>query len=241
MIRSRIKYWSCSKIADWIRGKKKPFALSLEDWESWRNKQKKERPWRYWMSDTLLHKLQNLVCYPSDLCYSIKCYVRNRYITQTHNLKTGLKKGQWYDLDTRILHGLFNELVEFVEKELSHLSKWDRNKKYTFKNGRSVEAAYDYFEWASNLRFNEEDYGCDPNDPDYNKLTPQAEASVKIRALYEWWTKTRPNRDDPYDIITKTTHGKHYYRLIDEMERSYEREDTDKLIELINIRSHLWT
>ena len=34
MIRSRIKYWSCSKIADWIRGERKPFALSLEDWES---------------------------------------------------------------------------------------------------------------------------------------------------------------------------------------------------------------
>ena len=239
MIRSRIKYWSCSKIADWIRGKKKPFALSLEDWESWRNKQKKERPWRYWMSDTLLHKLQNLVYYPSDLCYSIKCYVRNRYITQTHNLKTGLKKGQWYDLDTRILHGLFNELVEFVEKELSHLSKWDRNKKYKFKNGRCVEAAYDYFEWASNLRF-DETYGIDPDASNYGELTPQGENALKIKELYEWWSN-RKNRPDPFDLFSKQTHGKRYYHKIDNLEKEYEKEDTQKLIELIKIRSHLWT
>ncbi len=240
MIRSRIKYWSCSKIADWIRGEKKPFALPLEDWKSWREKQKKERPWRYWASEVLLLKLQDFFSYPLDLIYSTKCYIRNRFITQTHVLKSDLKKGEWYDLDIRILHALFNELVEFVEIELAHLSKWDRNKKYKIKHGRSVEAAYDYFEWASNLKFDEK-YGINPDAPNYGKLTPQGENALKIKELYEWWTKTRPNRDDPYDIITKTTHGKHCYRLIDEMERSYEREDTDKLIELIKIRSHLWT
>jgi hypothetical protein len=123
MIKFRINYWTCSKFADFIRGEKKPFALSFDDWDAWKDKQKKERPWRYWMSDTLLRKLQNLIYYPSDLLHSIRCYLRNRYITQTHVLKSDLKKGEWYDLDTRILHCLFNELVEFVEIELAHLSK----------------------------------------------------------------------------------------------------------------------
>ena len=148
-------------------------------------------------------------------------------MTQTHNLKTGLKKGEWYDLDTRILYGLFNELVEFVEVELSHLSKWDRNKKYKFKNGRCIEAAYDYFEWANNL----------PEESDRT----QREDSIKIKELYEWWTKQRPNRDDPLMTITKESHGKEYYKLIDDIERDYEKEDTAKLIELIKIRSSLWT
>ena len=227
MIKFRVNYWSCSKFADMIRGEKKPFALSFEDWDIWKEKQRKERPWRYWMSDTVLRKLQNLIYYPSDLWHSIRCYLKNRYLTQTHNLKTGLKKGEWYDLDTRILHGLFNELVEFVEVELAHLSKWDRNKKYKFKNGRCIEAAYDYFKWANNLP--EESYRT------------QREDSIKIKELYEWWTKQRPNRDDPLMTITKKSHGEEYYKLIDDIEQDYEKEDTAKLIELIKIRRSLWT
>lgn len=227
MIKFRVNYWSCSKFADIIRGEKKPFALSFDDWDVWKEKQRKERPWRYWMSDTVLRKLQNLIYYPSDFWHSMRCYLRNRFITQTHNLKTDLKKGEWHDLDTRILHGLFNELVEFVEVELAHLSKWDRNKKYKFKNGRCIEAAYDYFEWANNLP--EESHGT------------QREDSIKIRELYEWWTKQRPYRDDPLITITKKSHGKEYYKLIDSIEKDYEKEDTAKLIELIKIRSSLWT
>lgn len=227
MFRNRINYWTCSKVADFIRGEKKPYALSFEDWDIWKEKQRKERPWRYWMSDTVLRKLQDFLYYPYDLWHSIKCYLRNRYITQTHVLKSDLKKGQWYDLDTRILHALFNELVEFVEIELAHLSKWDPNKKYKFKNGRCIEAAYDYFEWANNLT---EDYS-----------EKQKEDSIKIKKLYEWWIKERPKRSNPLMTITKETHGKYYFRLIDEIEQEYAQEDTNKLIELIKIRGSLWT
>jgi hypothetical protein len=134
-----------------------------------------------------------------------------------------------------------NELVDFVEIELAHLSRWDEYKRHKFKNGRCIEAAYDYFEWATNLKYDEDYSGIGPSDPDYGKPTPQAEDAVKIKELYEWWTKIRPNRDNPMDTITEQTHGKHYFRLINEIERSYELEDTEKLVELIRLRSHLWT
>ena len=55
------------------------------------------------------------------------------------------------------------------------------------------------------------------------------------------WTKQRPNRDDPLITITKKSHGKEYYKLIDSIEKDYEKEDTAKLIELIKIRGSLWT
>lgn len=240
MRKFRTNYWTCGKFADMIRGEKKPFALEWGRWEVWREKQKKERPWRYWMSDTALSKLQNFLYYPSDLWYGVRCYIRNRYITQTHVLKTGLKKGEWYDLDTRILYSLFNELVEFVEIELAHLSKSDRNKKYKFKNGRCIEAAYDYFKWANDLRY-DEDHGVYPTDELYGELTDQAIKSQKIKELYEWWITERPNRDDPLITITKETYGKQYYKLIDSIEKDYEKEDTAKLVELIKIRDSLWT
>ena len=231
MLRNRIHHWTCSKVADFIRGEKKPHALEWDKWREYYADLKKRKPIRYWIAEELLSKLQNFLYYPFDLWYSIRCYIRNRYITQTHVLKSDLKKGQWYDLDTRILHSLFNELVDYVEIELSHLSKWDRKKKYKFKRGRCVEAAYDYFEWANNLTYSK----------DYGKLTDQAIKSRKIKELYEWWTITRPNRDNPLMSITKESHGKKYYQLINDIENDYDNEDTEMLIELIKIRNSLWT
>lgn len=224
MLKTRWNYWTCSKFADFIRGEKKPQYLEWGEWDNWRDRMKKERPFRYYLSDTLLKKLQDFVYFPSDAYHSVKNYLRNRFVTQTHVLKSDLKKGEWYDLDTRILHCLFTELVEFVEIELASCSSWDKSKKYKFKNGRCVEAAYDYFEWANNL-----------TDPEQQK-----EDSIKIKELYEWWTKTRPNRSDPIDSITEETHGQYYFRFIDEIEQDYNKEDTEKLIELIKIRNSLW-
>jgi hypothetical protein len=250
MLKTRFNYWNCSKFADFIRGEKKPKYLEWGEWDNWRDKMKKERPFRYYLSDTLLNKLQDFVCFPSDVYDSIKTYCRNRFITQTHVLKTGLKKGQWYDLDYRILHALFNELVDFVEIELAHLSRWDEYKQYKFKNNRCVEAAYDYFKNVE--QEHNEAKKLFSKEPKTSAFYASAEdryeitkqdlyRSNKIKELYEWWTKIRPNRDNPIDTITEQTHGKHYFRLINEIERGYDLEDTDKLVELVRLRSHLWT
>jgi hypothetical protein len=240
MIRSRINPWCCSKFADFIRGESKPFALGWDEWDEWHKNAKNKRPLRYWLAETGLKKLQNFVYFPYDLYHTLDIYIKNRWFSKLHYLDTGLKPGQYYDLDTRILHGLFNELVDFVEIELAHLSRWDRNKKYKFKNGRCVEAAYDYLEWASKITYNE-DYGFSANDPDYGKLTDQAKDAIKIKELYEWWKYKRPNRYNPYDVITEETHGDYYFKLIDEIEKADEAQDTEKLIELIKIRTSLWT
>lgn len=241
MLRTRIHYWSSSKLADFIRGEKKPFALEWEQWDRYYDDLKKRKPRRYWITENLLKYLQNILYYPYDIYNEIRHYIRNRWIDKTHYLKTGLKPGKYYELDDRILHGLFNELVDFVEVDLAYLSLFDRTKKYAFKNGRSVEAAYAYFEWASNLKYGEDYCGLDPSDPDYGKLTPQAEDAIKIKELYEWWKDERPNRVDPFDIFAKETHGDKYFKLIDDREKLYEQEDTDQLIELIKVRGSLWT
>lgn len=240
MLRNRIHYWTCSKVADFIRGEKKPYALEWGKWREYYADLKKRKPIRYWITEELLSTLQNIVYYPYDIYSNTKGYIRNRWIDKTHYLKTGLKPGRYHELDSRILHGLFNELVDYVEVDLAHLSLWDRTKKYKFKTGRSVEAAYAYFEWASNLKYGE-DCGYSPNDPDYGELTPQAEDTIKIKTLYEWWKDERPHRVNPFDVFTKETHGDKYFKLIDEREKLYEQEDTNKLIELIKVRGSLWT
>ena len=255
MLRTRINYWSCSKIADFIRGEKKPYALEWVAWDEYYADLKKRKPIRYWITEKLLKVLQDIIYYPYDIYNEVYGYIRNRYIDKTHYLKTGLKPGGYYEFDDRVLHGLFNELVDYVEMELAHLSKWDTTKHFTFKNGRSIEAAYDYFEWANNLTHGE-GYGILPDNEDYSKLTDQAIKSRKIQELYEWWTITRPNRPDPHvvsrfskafadedDMFSRplSDEQKNAIKNNHDIQESYDNEDTEMLIELVKIRNCLWT
>jgi hypothetical protein len=237
--RARFNYWSCSRFADWIRGTNKPFALGLDEWEIWKNNIKKHSPFRYWLAEEGLDFLQDVVNFPMDVYHTIEIYVRNRYIDKIHYLRTGLTPGKYYDLDWRILNGLFNELVIYVESELAHTMKAYPERNYKFKNGLCKQAGLDYLDWAMNLKLNE-DYGFNPDDEDYNKPTAQAISAKKIHELYNWWLD-REYRIDPCTIYNKEKDGKYYYRKIAEMEDNYDNEDTEKLIELVKIRGSLWT
>lgn len=237
--RARINYWSCSNFANFIRGEEKPFALQFEEWEKWRETSAKKHPHRYWLAEEGLDFLQNVLNFPLDVYHTIEVYIRNRYIDKLHYLRTGLTPGQYYDLDWRILNGLFNELVIYVESELAHTMKAYPDRNYKFVNGKCKLAGLDHLNWAMNLNMNE-DYGINPDDEDYGKPTHQAIVAKKVYELYSWWTN-RDDRVDPYTIFTKEKDGKYYYRKIAKMENSYEEEDTEKLIELIKIRSSLWT
>lgn len=254
MIKSRIHHWTCSKFADLIRGEKKPLALEWVAWDDYYSDLKKRKPVRYWITEKFLKTLQDIVYYPYDIYSGIKYYIRNRWIDKTHYLKTGLTPGKYHEFDERILHGLFNELVDYVEIELAHLSLWDRSKKYKFKKGRCVEAAYDYFKWASRLK--------DTYPDGTKKTSEQAKTSRKIKRLYEWWTKTRPSRVDPYvssgwNEACKYDNDKLFslknetpaemkkinqaLKKLHKIEEKYDTEDTNMLIELIKLRKHLWS
>lgn len=237
---SRFNHWSCSKIANLIRGNNKPGALSWQEWESWHKLAKKKHPIRYWVAEEGLDLLQDILYLPSDILYTIRVYIRNRFIDKMHYIRTGLKPGEYYDLDYRILHGLFYELVEFVECEQAHLMKvYEKERNYQFINGRCIQAGLDYLDWACNLRL-DENYGITLDDKDYGKLTDQAKTAHKILKLYHWW-KNRPNRIDPHDLFSKEKDGKYYYREIQKIQEAYDKEDTKMLIKLIKIRGSLWT
>lgn len=236
---SRFNYWSCSRFSNWIRGNNKPGALSWGEWEVWHKLAKKKHPIRYWIAEEGLTILQDIVYLPSDILYTIRVYIRNRFIDKMHYIKTGLKPGEYYDLDYRILNGLFYELVEFVESEQAHLMKAYKERNYKFVNGRCPQAGLDYLDWACNLKL-DENYGIPMDDKDYGKPTPQAKTAHKILELYHWW-KNRPNRPNSHDLFSKEKDGKDYYKKIAELEKAYDREDTKMLIKLIKVRGSLWT
>lgn len=207
----RRNYWTCSKFADWIRGTEKGGSKTGLEWRQWKKASKEKHPVRYWIAEEGLDQLQDFIFWPIDKLYAIKYWIVNRYVSKTHALTSNLKKGQYHEFDTRMLHCLFDELVNFVEIEQawSHIL-WNDEAHRMFKvpwyakgwfrtrTWRDPEAGISYLTWASKLT-SKEDYGLEPGDPNYNKPTPQAEIAIETLVLYHWWKDIRPARPDPHD------------------------------------------
>jgi hypothetical protein len=209
----RNHYWTCSKFADWLRGKPKLKSGTSEEWGDWEDQAKKDHPIRYWIAEEGLDILQRVVYWPTDTLYAIKYYVNNRWITKTNALTAhprDIKPGEWCDVGNRFLPCLFNELVDFVEVELAwwHLV-WDRESRakyqapwwrfgwWNMRLWRCPQAGLDNLDWQSKLVWTENEMGKD--HPDIGKPTYQAERAQEILALYKWWTETYRNRPDPME------------------------------------------
>lgn len=209
-MKHRIHYWSCSKFADWLRGTKKPGAMTGSGWREWKNQTKKERPVRYWLAETGLGIAQDVVNWPTDQLYSIKYYVINRWVDQSHALVAHpkhIKPGSYADFDYRILYCLFDELVNFVEIEKAYSNfrwqeeklkqlKWWQGGRWRTRTWRSAEAGIDHLKWEMTLTDEE---WLDEGEKHKAKPTAQAETAAEILELYRWWTEVYPNRPCPMD------------------------------------------
>lgn len=204
-------YFSCTALADWIRGTTKLNSGSGKDWREWEQIAKEKHPIRYWIAEEGLDKLQDFIMFIPDKLYAIKYWLVNRFITRTHQLTSNLARGKWYEFEERVLNCLFDELVNFVEIE----SAWNHiiwneeaRKKYDppftaagwfrLRIWRSPEAGIASLEWQTKL-VKDEDWGYEKDHPEYETPTHQAISAEEILELYNWWKNIRPNRPDPYD------------------------------------------
>lgn len=206
----RSNYWSCSKFADWVRGTDYPDFAEHHEWENLKLQAKAKHPFRWWLAEEAIDKVQDFVMFPSDTFYNIKYYIENRWISRTHGLTahpSQIKPGEWCDLSHRFLPCMFNELVDFVEVELAwSYVRWSDEEvwkkynvpKFHLRSWRSKEAGLAYLDWASNLTYGTS-CGVDESSSNYGKLTSQAEHAIEILALYKWWTEEYPKRQDPSD------------------------------------------
>jgi hypothetical protein len=201
----RLRYWSCSKIADWVRGAPKPGCATSKGWNDWNKKAKTAHPIRYWVVEEMFDRLQNFVSWPWDIYNTLRYHINNRWVDRTHLLDCRLEKGRWHEYDTRLLHGAFEGLVDFVEiqqamhhyvcskeNEKKYNMPWYRRRPLQLGVWRSPESGMDYLNWASTLT---NDHGDNPD-----QLTPQALAARETISLYHWWKDVRPLRRDPMDL-----------------------------------------
>jgi hypothetical protein len=247
----------------------KPVALQWHEWDEWEAKMRKERPFAYWINETMpdfFGDIRKTITKPfNDLRYAIRVRVFDRY----HVIPTGLKPG-YADGDTRMLHGMFNLLVDFVEVEKAWMHVvFDREAQKRFKHPwwslgwtrfrafRDPAAGLAHLQWEMTLD--------DPNLDEYQRSSHQAQAAREIWELYHWWKEVRPNRPDPHDAggwseycDSRRQAGKHMLDmrhdseeeeqrcrtaldLSHKIEQEYDQEDEDMLIRLVKIRRSLWT
>ena len=260
-------HWSCSRFAHWLAvklgGDVKPNSGTMEEWDEWEEKAKKHKL-AYWVTEVALDKVQDIVNSPSDLLNNIRYYYKNRWSDKLHYLQTRLPKGKYHELDTRLLHGMFESLVDFIEIEKAWISVMfdtEARTKYLgvyrtwwkrWSSFRSPEAGIAHLLWETTI---EED------------SPSQAKAAREQLALYNWW-KARPNRPEPWDASGLNAVFKLYNekydqnwllsrkskitpaerliydeasRRLEQIEQAYNDEDEAMMIRLIMIRKYLWT
>lgn len=262
---SRSRYWSNSDLADWIRGSDKPEALEWFEWEEWEEGQKLRHPFRHWIAEEALDFIQDVIHWVPDRINDVRYWFNNRFVYQTHVLSTGLAKGEWHEFDTRMLHGLFNGLVDFVEVEKALRNiRWDTDYKnkyapwyvrhwfFRWVEWRSPQSGINHLEWEVSL----------------GEESPHQSAKAKeVLELYYWWKK-RPERDamkesglvallSEYDkkygkwhswmvrtpVLSEAEKAEYERRsdLSNDLEQKWEDEDTEMLIRLVRLRSSVWT
>lgn len=146
----------------------KPFVLEWDEWENWHADSKRKYPIRYILSESI--PLWFAIAwrrYIHEPWYWLKCRLWYR-----HNviyIKT--LPPTWNDRDDRILHGMFQVLVDFVELE----------DPYEFK--QTWQEHYDTYA------------KCDPDfvpGEIVQHAKERADDAQTLKDLYRWWTIERP-------------------------------------------------
>jgi len=175
----------------------------------------------------------------------INIFKRKHYLIKCDNLK----RGQWYDCDTRLFEINFQILVNYVEDELAWMQLIAENRTRWYqrwiriKDGR--ELGLRELNW-------EIEQGEDSPE--------QSESAKKIRDLYLWYKDVRPNRIDPFENVPESdfkleevsgggrrlvsNDSDEYHKALNkafEMEQEQYVEDTQRIQEIIQIRQMMWT
>lgn len=109
-----------------------------------------------------------------------------------------LKRGDWYDVDTKMFEAMFTLLCEYVENECAHMMLMD-TKKYSLRErllhrwlprnlrrnfSRTLGIAY--LDWMASVD------GCHQYQVDMSQMT---------KDLYIWYNDEYPQIKDPYETI----------------------------------------
>jgi hypothetical protein len=190
---------------------------------------------------------------------------RTIYSHATLHIPT-LKRGQWYDTDTKMFEAMFTLLCEYVENECAHMELMD-TKKYSrwtrlrhrwvprkFRQTLSRQLGLANLDWMASVE----------NAPQH-----QIDMSQMTKDLYLWYNDEYPQMQDPYETVidpqfifvdennnptndfvssTSTRQMNRFhpdYRdmldTLNKMEEAQQKTIDMKLEDLLAVRRSLWT
>lgn len=210
---------------------------------------------KYYINNRWVSRTHSLTAHPRDIKPGQWRDVGNRFLPCLFNelvdfveVETAWSHIAWGDKEARAKYN-----------PPFYASGWWR-----WRTWRCAQAGLDHLDWAMTLTNSD---WCDPSDPNYGKPTLQAIRAKEIKELYLWWTTTYRNRPDPYEASGWSAHceamrikypGKMFsslnskdkadrkasdlaHKLLQKIEKSYEKEDEAMMIRLIKIKDSLWT
>jgi hypothetical protein len=177
----------------------KPAADTFDGWEIWHENAKKNYPVKYWLLETFPDFINDCYRFVTKPFSETKYWIRYRIFDRQHVIKTGLKPN-YYDFDTRCIHGMFNMLIEFVENDIAWHSAifyehkmekypWYSKGLFRFKSVPKPEFGVAHLKWESTLD--------SASLPITERSDYQAEKARELLDLYHWWKYIRPQRIDP--------------------------------------------
>lgn len=216
-----------------------PKYATMEEWDEWYDNIEKKSKVKYFLVielPSILTKLKNKISKPF-------IEIKYRFFLKGNIIDIGLPPG-YYEIDTKMLYGLFNLLVYHVEYEKAMMFSImeDKDKKsiidkilYFLRIKHDKPNPSDgtkYLEWEMTL-------DQDPASPEYSPA--QASAAREIYDLYDWWKNRRIKRSETATIYRYNANS---YRLISDymttIDEERDLEDTEMLTRLIKIRKSLW-
>lgn len=239
-----------------------PDALDMDGWNDFRDEFRKKAAIRYFIKYAIIRRIERIY----DRIGKLGWDIRYRTIRKYHLINTKLDPG-YHDIDTRMIHGNFELLVDYVEIECANIEtafKPEERKaalgwRYylpallRFKEFRSRELGIKHLEWEMTL--------ASPTLSEYDRNFGQAQRAVQVVLLYTWWKEVYPNRQDlKYPDIEDDENSLRFLSAkwkknnpnisakisqwskdSFQQELDWDTEDEEMLISLMKIRKGLWT
>lgn len=182
----------------------------------------------------ILDKLDNYFkWYIVDKINAPYLYYKNAYVRQSHVLKSGLKKGEWYDEGTVMFHALFNTIKIFLKDDygfeyyqslvntanVEELDKYQDNQIELYETCKEVTSWYDevFTEYEKRI------------DACYEKLVHSEVTDPDIKM----WSRF----NEPEHI--KQQNGV-IFEEIREIEAKMQKEKIEMMIKIVKIHDGLW-
>jgi hypothetical protein len=212
---------------------------TADEWVDYAKRKKAMGGFLYHLAETIDWLESFFYRWSRTLYYDPRFWIKNMFIHPRWYIRAKtLEVGQWYDLDTSMLHINMQMVVDFIEGEkdgypweLAEMDKFINNQpsqiEVDFKDGipqrqyEDMKEVWEIYEWWQN----------------YPKRQKE------IDAIYGEIPERKQESDCSLEMFSKENMdiSRPYHDRIHKLEEKLEQEEEEMLIRLMKVRKSLWT